>query len=403
MATVMYFPRREAQALGLIGLGHFLSHVFTLALAPLLPLITRDLNISYTEFGLIIAAFSITTGIFQTPMGFLVERIGGRAVLIGGLLLNSICFMLAGWYATELWQMLLLMAIAGIGNAVFHPADYALLSGAIDKSRLGQAYSVHSFVGIAGLVAGPIMTVALEPSMGWRGAVAAVGIAGLVTAAILLAFVQMIPEGGEQKKKQSMAASMHELLTSPTIMLFFLFYVCTSAANSGITQFSIVTFQSMYGVEKATAVAALTAYQIGALMLVLPGGILADRTTRHNFYLVLGFGITAVCIFIAGTGLLPFVLAVALLCIGGAVRGGLNSVRDVAVRQIPTDIPIGTVFGFVSTGFLLGQTIGAPLYGWLFDHYPPNVIFYVSAAIHVLGIALVLINPRSHKKPVAAE
>ena len=167
MALVLHFPRREAQALGLIGLAHFLSHVFTLGLAPLLPSITRDLGISYAQFGLIIASFSITTGVLQTPMGFLVERVGGRTVLIAGLILNSICFMIAGWFATNLWQMVLLMALAGVGNAVFHPADYSLLSSAIGKSRVGQAYSVHSFLGIGGLIVGPIMTTALFPIWTW--------------------------------------------------------------------------------------------------------------------------------------------------------------------------------------------------------------------------------------------
>lgn len=403
MAAIMTFPRREAQAVGLVGLAHFLSHVFTLALAPLLPMITSDLNMTYVEFGFAIAAFSITTGLFQTPMGFLVERVGGRIVLISGLVLNSVCFILAGWFAANLWQLMALMALAGVGNSVFHPADYSLLSSSIAKPRLGQAYSAHTFLGILGLIIGPIMTVALEPSMGWRGAVAAVGFIGLATAAVLILGAGLIAEGGELKKKQGMADSLRELMTSPAIMLFFLFYVCTSAANAGITQFSIVTFQSMYGVEKATAVAALTIYQVGALALVLPGGVLADRTTRQDVYLVTGFAITAALVFLAGTAMFPFWIAVAMLCTGGAIRGGLNSVRDVAVRQIPTDIPIGTVFGFVSTGFLLGQTIGGPLYGWLFDHFPPNYIFYVSAFVHVLGIGIIAINPGTRKKQAPAE
>jgi predicted MFS family arabinose efflux permease len=399
----MTFPRREAQAVSLIGLAHFLSHVFTLALAPLMAVMTRDLNISYAELGIVVAVFALTTGVFQTPMGFLVERIGGRAVLIGGLVLNSVCFVWAGWFTTGLWDLLVVMALAGVGNAVFHPADYALLSSSVDKPRLGQAYSVHTLAGMVGLIVGPIMTVALEPSMGWRGAIAAVGLLGLATSAVLVVGAGMMSEGAEHKTKQRMSDSMRELLTSPAIVLFFLFYMCTSAANAGLTQFSIVAFQSMYGVEKAVAVTALTIYQIGSLALVLPGGVLADRTSRQDFYLALGFAITAAFVFLVGTGLLPFWFAVALLCLGGAIRGGLNSVRDVAVREIPTDIPVGTVFGFVSTGFLIGHALGSPLYGWLFDHFPPSYIFYVSALIHVIGIGIIAINPGARRSQAPAE
>jgi MFS family permease len=74
------------------------------------------------------------------------------------------------------------------------------------------------------------------------------------------------------------------------------------------------------------------------------------------------------------------------------MRGAANTSRDVAVRHIATEVPIGTVFGFVSTGFLVGQGLGGPIYGWLFENYPPQTVFYASAAFSVLALATILFN-----------
>ncbi len=398
MASVLSFPRRERQALGLIGTAHLLSHIYMLALAPLLPLITGDLDISYAEFGVALAAYAIATGVFQTPMGLLVERIGGRIVLIAGLFLNSLSFLLVGLVASDVWQLTALLAVAGIGSAVFHPADYSLMSAAIGDKRLGRAFSIHTFVGHLGFIIGPIMTASLEPVIGWRGAVITLGALGLAATGILIMLSPWIAEGTKVAKQRPMTDSLRELMLSPAVLLFFVFYVCTSAANVGITQFAVVAFQDMYELDRVTAVTALTAYQVGTLLLVLPGGILADRTTRYDLIMILGFGATAVLTCLVGTGWFPFWLTVVMLCLAGALRGGVNTSRDVAVRRLPVNVPIGTLFGFISTGFLVGQALGGPFYGWLFDNFEPPVIFYVSAAVYLLGLGTVLFNPGARQQ-----
>ena len=73
------------RVLGLVGSAHFMSHVFNLALPPLFPLLVRDLGLTYTGLGLIMTAYGLAGALFTTPMGFLVDRMGGRRVLVCGL------------------------------------------------------------------------------------------------------------------------------------------------------------------------------------------------------------------------------------------------------------------------------------------------------------------------------
>jgi len=403
MASVISFPRHEAKAIGLIGFAHMLSHIYPMALPLLLSPITKSFQMSGLEWGVVLAVFATTTGVLQTPMGFLVERIGGRRVLIFGLLVFSASFFCIGWLATNFWEMLIFMGLAGIGNSVFHPADYSLISSSVDEGRLGRAYSIHTFVGHFGFLSSPILVAALEPAFGWRATMMMIGAIGLALTGVLVAFGQIINESNAVKKKANIRNNLRDLLTSRPVLLFFLFYMGASMANYGVTQFSVVAFEGMYGFSSTTAVIALTTYQLAALLFVLPGGLLADKTDRYDAVLIVGFGVAAIAVFLAGTDFLPYWLVVACLAIGGATRGAANASRDVAVRQVATNVPVGTVFGFVSTGFLVGQGLGGPLYGWLFDNYPPEYVFFASAAFSVLALGTILFNTGARRSLEAAE
>ena len=95
-------------------------------------------------------------------------------------------------------------------------------------------------------------------------------------------------------------------------------------------------------------------------------------------------------------------MIIPILCLAGAVRGGVNATRDVAVRHVAATVPVGTIFGFVTTGFLVGQAIGGVIYGYLFDNYLPNVIFYASSIFFVLAMFTILFNPGT-RRPVSVK
>ena len=138
----------------LIGTGHFLSHFYQLCLPPLFIVLQRQFNISFAELGLAVVLMTGTSAVLQTPLGFLVDRYGARPFLIGGTLIMSLSIS-AMAFTTAFWQILALALISGIGNAVFHPCDYAILAGSVPPERMGRSFALHSFSGNVGFTLAP--------------------------------------------------------------------------------------------------------------------------------------------------------------------------------------------------------------------------------------------------------
>jgi MFS transporter, FSR family, fosmidomycin resistance protein len=188
--SIAQAPQRQAAAgdvklIGLVSAAHLLSHFYQLVLPPIFPLLTSVFGVGYAELGLIVSLLYVASGLMQTPAGILVDRFGPSQVLIGGVGLFSASVMLSG-LVPGFWWLAPLAIIGGIGNAVFHPADYAIMNARIDPRRLGRAFGAHGVAGNLGWVAAPISVLGLTSLFGWRAALVILGGIGLAFTVYLL-------------------------------------------------------------------------------------------------------------------------------------------------------------------------------------------------------------------------
>jgi MFS transporter, FSR family, fosmidomycin resistance protein len=145
---------RDTRVNLMLGSGHFLSHFYQLCLPPLFIAWQQAFDVSFAELGLVMAVMSATAAVMQTPMGFLVDRYGARPFLVGGTLLVTLSMAAMG-FTTAYWQIVALALLSGVGNSVFQPADYAILSGSIEPARLGRSFAFHTFTGNIGFAPHP--------------------------------------------------------------------------------------------------------------------------------------------------------------------------------------------------------------------------------------------------------
>ena len=98
--------------------AHFVHHLLTSLLAPLLPLIRDDFNFSYAQAGAVVSAFSISYGIGQLPAGWVADRISPKYLLLLGISGVAVAGALLGLNASYIGLIifLIVMGIAGGGD-----------------------------------------------------------------------------------------------------------------------------------------------------------------------------------------------------------------------------------------------------------------------------------------------
>ena len=381
---------------GVISAAHFVSHYYILILAPLLPFVRDAYGVSYTELGLALAAFNIVTGTLQTPAGFLVNWLGARVILIVGLLIGAVAFVIVG-LVDSFWVLVAMFALAGVGNTVYHPADYALLSHHVPTDRIGQAFSIHAFAGMMGSAFAPASLLMMQSWWGWRGAFIGAGLFGFAVAAILLmvrdnAPVQATapaPRAGMEKS----AEGWRLLLSTPILMNLF-FFVLIAMINGGMFNYSVVALGELYDTPAAVANSALSGLLLLSAVGVLVGGVAATRVSRHAYVAALGLAAMALTATLIAQFDLGTVMLVLVMTAFGFSYGVIMPSRDMIVRDITPPGSFGKVFGFVTTGFNIGGIVSPLIFGAIMDHGSPRFVFVAVAAFALLSVITVVSLPR---------
>lgn len=357
----------------------------------LMPWLARHVGLTFVEIGLALTAFNLVTLIVQTPLGFLVDRIGPRRVLIAGLLLGGCSFLLLA--LTARYSMLVLvMATAGLANGVYHPANYAILSSEISEEKIGPAFSVHTFAGFLGTAAAPAILITSAGFGGLPAAFILSGLLGICGALVVAAGSKRLQMANEahQPTPRIVPTLSNRRLQLPVIVSLMTFFLLLNLSTSGIQNFSVAALDLGFGVGLQLSGIALSGFLFSSALGVLVGGILAGWTVRHGLIAAAALATAAALVsIIAFTRLSPLALIMTMAA-AGFLTGLIAPARDMMVRAVAPPGTEGRVFGIVSTGFNIGGMVGPVVFGWFLDTGSPRGIFLASIFFMMLtaGFAL---------------
>ena len=397
--------RHDLKVMGLVGTAHFFSHFYILILPPLFPVLREEYGVGYVALGLALAVLNGITGLTQAPVGFLVDRFGARTILIVGLGTFSLSIGLVGVFPS--YPMLLaLMVLGGLGNSVFHPADYAILSSAVDQRRMGRAFSIHTFGGYAGFALAPPVIVFLTAMFDWRIALMLSGAAGLAVTFLMVVNSSVLgteaDRGRPPAARSGAGAAGVRLLLSGPILMALLFFAMLALSLGGFMSFSVVAIEALYRVPLAEATAPLTMYLAASALGVLAGGWLADRTRQHHHVVGGSFLLVAIFAALIPELLPPLAITAGLFALAGFFSGVVAPSRDMMVRAVTPPGASGKVFGFVTTGFNIGGIAAPLLFGFVLDYGEPGLVFWTIAGLSLLTLGVVYGAPRSGPRQGAA-
>lgn len=391
MDAAVAATRHDVKVISLIGVAHFLSHVYHLALPALFPIIHEVEGIGYAELGILASTFFVISACCQAPAGFLIDRIGARPVLITGMfLITGASTLFAFVQSYEL--MIVLAVFAGLGNSVFHPADFSILNGSVSEQRIGRGLSIHGFGGYVGYAATPFFMYWLGSQIGWRNAMLFAGSLGLMVAVIMWALRSDLRDSVVDKgiMPQSFVKDLG-VLFQPSAVLAFTFFAFMAMGSIGLMTFGAVTLTGLLGLTAAKASLIISLQLTGSTLGILLGGILADKYPRHDLMTAI---VVAVGVAILMTVPLfrldsMFVLIPIFMCYG-VLYGIAGPLRDMVVRSIAPSGSAGKVFGFTYSGMDVGSAISTFLFGYLLSQNQPFWVFMLIGTFLMLGVFSIL-------------
>ena len=377
---------RDIAVVGTVSAAHFWSHFYQFTLPVLYPRIQQEYGIGFAEVGLVMTVFYACSGLAQTAAGFLVDRMGPPRVLAAGLGLLA-ASMAAIALVPAYWLMYPAAALAGLGNSVFHPADYSIMNRRVATSRLGRAFGVHNLSGMIGYAAAPIALVTLGGALPWRSIVLLAAAGGAIVFLLLL-LRQSFLAGGPAKAPtlSATAVSPFEALRHPAVLVCFSFFFLMAVPTVGLAGFLATALGRLFETPITVVATALTANLLGGACGVLVGGILADRTAHHERIVAIAVAVAAAVFVIVGTAGFAATALTAALVVAGICIGLSAPPRDMLVRAAASASASGKIFGFAYSGFDLGSAAAPPVLGFLIDHRLEAWVLPVMAMALVLVI-----------------
>ena len=387
----------DIRVMSVVGLCHFFSHFYQLALPPLFILIHQTEGYSYESLALLVTVLYATSFALQIPVGFFVDKFGARLILMAGVALLSGATMLYG-LIPGYPALVALSIVAGAANSVFHPADYSILNASVSKQRIGRAFSVHNFGGFVGYAMAPVLMSGMGALWGWKTAVIAAGSAGLVIVIAAIALSGDFRDSSHTRENPSKSAGFKadiKLLFSAPALLCLMFFAFLAAGQMGPQWFADKAYFLAHGVPVLLGNSYITIFVVGIIIGVVAGGIMADKVRDHLKLAFCSF-------FLSGVGMVLMalvppvsILIYPLFIVTGFMFGFGFSSRDMVVSSLAPPESSGKVFGFVFSGLDIGAA-GIPIvYGYMLGASLPLEMFYLSGVLIILAGISVVIAGRS--------
>ena len=409
MTTATAPSPRSFKEVWLCSAGHGFTHWYTATFYILLPLIGKELNLSYTEIGLIMTIQHLAGAISNVPGGILVDTVGKKGYLMAvSLFWVGIPYALMS-LTHSFWMLLVCVSLVGIGNNLWHPAAIPLLAYRYPE-RKGLVLSFHGMGGNVGEALAPFVIGALLAWYGWRTVVVLNVVPGLIMSTLILVMLGALTMRRHTEDGINAASADHAgireylrefagLLRNRALML-----VSVSAAFRTMTQAGLLTFLPVYlayelNYSPFAVGICMTVVQVAGFLGAPIAGHLSDRMGRKRVVMssMLLSGVTILGMALAGHTLW-FIVFIAFV---GFFLYAMRSVLQAwAVESTPRHLAgagVGLQFGITAAGASLSPAV----FGMIADAFDIYTAFYFLAGIIVFANLLVLPMPAENNLKTA--
>ncbi|MGO1118587.1 MFS transporter [Rhodovibrionaceae bacterium A322] len=173
-------------------LGHFANDWPVGALWLIVPAVGIVMDLSPTEVGLLFTICNVGAALAYLPAGILTDHVSNR----GRLLLFTFWWVGIGYLlasmAPDFWSLAILLAIAGMGDAAWHPIATAVLTRE-NRDRRAYVLGIHAVGGSMAEVLSPLVVGVLLAYLDWRAVLALSAVPTLMLGVCFIWVARAIP------------------------------------------------------------------------------------------------------------------------------------------------------------------------------------------------------------------
>ena len=401
-------PRRSFREVWLITLGHGLTHWYPSTFYLILPIIGKELGLTYSQIGLIMTCQYLAGAIANVPGGILVDTVGRKGVLMAlSLFWVGFPYLLMGFSHGYL-MLLACVALVGFGNSLWHPTAIPTLARRFPE-RKGLVLSIHGMGGNVGDALAPLAVGSLLAFLTWREVVILNVIPGLVMSLLLLVFLGTMKVGHKAKDKPPEEGHVQSfgdyfrgvpaLFRNRSLIL-----LTTSSAFRSMTQNALLTFLPVYlayemGYSPFWVGAGMFALQAAGFAASPIAGHLSDRMGRRSIMMTSMLMSAVVLAFMAFAGKShAFIAFVAVL---GFFLYAIRPVMQAWLLETTPKNMGGTSIGILFGAQALGSSVAPLLGGIIADRYGLISTFWFLAGTIVVANLFILAMPKGEAAKAA--
>ena len=374
----------KRRPLSLLSFGHLIVDVTGGAVPAALPFLQREFGLSYLMLAVVATTYQVTSSIMQPIFGTFSDSGARRYLIPLGVLLAATGFASLG-VAPSYPLMLVAIAVAGMGSAIFHPEatkSARFVSGPLRATGM----SFFTIGGNVGVALGPLVLTSL---VAWRGlhGTAAYAAAGLVTAIVVAAIGPSIARAETAQAKgvrPTRADADHRGMTLLVVVV----------AMRSVIYGGILVFVPLYAVNVLHHAPSqngplLFAILAAGAIATIVGAAIGDRV-GHKQTMTISFAFVPPLL--AVYLLWPGPIGVAALVLVGAFLIGTTTITVVMAHEfLPHRIALASALVIGFTSGIGGVAIAG--FGQLADVAGLGAVLWSLVGVAVVGTALTTLVP----------
>lgn len=322
MASVGTIGRTDGQkSMWVVGFAHGTTHWILATFFVVLPFVSDDLSLSYTQAGLLVSTYYLTSFAANLFSGAVVDLTGRKIVFLVAAVLAGAAAVIGFALSAHFALLCLMMVVIGTAVSFWHAPAISFLSKEF-PARRGYALSIHAFFASGADAFAPLVAGVVIAAAAWQGAIASAAVPALVAAVMLLALLphdRAAAEGdGGGMGLAGYRAGIATLLRDRAVLGLALMAGFRSMSQAGLLVFLPLYLANDLEVSPVALGAALMAMQLGGMIAGPIAGVASDRVGRRPVVMagltvstLIVIGITLVgntAVFVGGVSVLGFAL-----------------------------------------------------------------------------------------------